>query len=140
MNNDTKQALHEIAGRLGGDLFSMSPEYWTNGTAEDMIAGALAEAMQLATLETTGRTDLDNFFKMSGLMESPNLNHTPFLVFHRTEDGIVVNTVTSAVRVASDFPPESKVMVQWPGRWRSDFFKMTVADIRAELEARRKGR
>lgn len=99
----------------------------------------------MAIIETTGRgrntsmygqDDLEAFFERSGILGRPHLEHTPFLAFQEIGDRIVVNIVSSAMKLATDYPPETKVMVQWPGRWRSDFFQMTVGDVRAELERR----
>jgi len=133
MNDATKKRLDDIAGNLARDLFSMSSEYWTNGTAEDMIQGALGEALTPIAVETVGRNDLPSLFKLSGILEDVSLDHTPFLAFVVSDQKVTVNVVKNAARLVSDFPPETPVMIQWAGRWRSDYFKMTVGDIKEEL-------
>lgn len=99
----------------------------------------------MAEIETTGRgartrtygdNDLEAFFAKSGVLEDQYLTHTPFLVFQDVGDRIVVKVVHSALTLVTDYPPETKVMVQWAGRWRSDYFQMTAGDVRAELERR----
>jgi hypothetical protein len=133
MNDETRDRLDRIARNLARDLFSMSPECWTNGTAEDMIQGALSEALAPIVVETTGRNDLPSLFKLSGILEDVSLDHTPFLAFVVKDQRVIVNIFKSARQMVSDLTPETPVMVQWAGRWRSDFFKMTVGDIKAEL-------
>jgi hypothetical protein len=93
--------------------------------------------MKMIEVETCGRRDLDNLFRKSGILEEARLDHTPFLAFVVLDGKVVVNVVTSAQRLASDFPPETAVMVQWAGKWRSDFFRLTVADVKDELERRK---
>lgn len=99
----------------------------------------------MAEIETVGRgkrtavfgkNDLEEFFRKSGVLESPNLDHTPFLAFVDAGDKIVVNVVTNARRLATNFPSSTKVMVQWAGKHWSDYFQMTAGDVRLELERR----
>lgn len=88
-------------------------------------------------VKTSGRTDLEDLFKLSGVLDWPNLKHTPFLAFVEQGDDVNVVIVKSA-KALLDLPDETPVMVQWRGEWRSDFFQMTVGDVRAALEARQK--
>ena len=103
-------------------------------------------------LITFGRSStLPEFFKLSGSLEAPNLAHNPFIVFafiKKSEgeemeshgDILKVEVMRSAKEVASsEWPDETQVMAQWPGKHRSDFFKMTIGDIRKELAARKAG-
>jgi len=85
-----------------------------------------------------GRTDIEDYFEISGIFELPKITHTPFLVFIQTEDKVEIHIVTSA-RKLLDYPADTQVMGQWAGNWRSDFFKFTVGQYRAYLE-RRAGR
>lgn len=101
---------------------------------------------------TFGRSsNLPEFFKLSGSLESNNLAHNPFLVFalikksegeEMESDGDIlkVEVMHSAKEVAaSEWPDDTQVMAQWPGKQRSDFFKMTIGDIRKELATRKAG-
>ncbi len=82
---------------------------------------------------TTGRTDLEDLFKLSGILEYKDLSHTPFLVFSATEDAVAVDIISSARKLVGNYPDHARVMVQWKGQWRSDFFQMTVGDVRQAL-------
>jgi hypothetical protein len=80
-------------------------------------------------LVTNGRTDIEDFFRLSGIRETKKLNHTPFLVFIESEDKIEVQIVDSADKLLR-YPDETKVMAQWRGEWRSDFFQFSVSQFR----------
>jgi hypothetical protein len=78
--------------------------------------------------------DIKALFDKSDVLYTAKLSHTPFLVFEAQEDGAYhgfrVNVVICAARLL-DYPDDTQVMVQWSGKWRSDFFLFTVADLRA---------
>jgi hypothetical protein len=82
-----------------------------------------------------GRTDIDEYFKLSGVFESERLTHTPLLVFIAGQDSVTVRIVDKATDLFS-FPDETPVMGQWAGQWRSDFFQFTVGQYRQHLEAK----
>lgn len=86
--------------------------------------------MVVTTVVTAGRTDLDDYFRLSGVLTYKRLNHTPFLVFEERDSEVVVQIVYSA-RELLNFPKETKVMGQWRGEWRSYFFQFTVSDVQA---------
>ena len=79
---------------------------------------------------TSGRTDVEEYFKLSGVRESKKRTHTPFLVFVESDGDVEVKIVDSPIGLLG-FPDETKVMAQWPGKWRSDFFQFTVGQFRA---------
>ncbi len=78
---------------------------------------------------TNGRTDLDDYFRLSGIREHKKLPHTPFLVFVVVENIVEIQIVDSASKLL-EFPDGTQVMAQWRGQWKSDFFKFTVGDLR----------
>lgn len=84
--------------------------------------------------ENDYRTDLNNFFKLSGCMSSKRLSHNPFIVFNETDDDIIVEIIDNAQLLARNYTPDTKVMAQWSGQWSSDFFKFTVLDVIMYLE------
>jgi hypothetical protein len=88
---------------------------------------------KMTEIVTTGRTDLDNLFQKSYILSSKKLTHTPFIVFQELDDSIVVVLAKNKDDLLA-FPDETKVMVQWQGNWRSDFFHLTVGDVREYLE------
>lgn len=83
-------------------------------------------------METYGRTDLESLFSKSGIIEAKKLNHHPFIVFMPIdyEMGVRVEVVDNAQDLLAMYPDDTPVMVQWPGQWRSDFFKFTVGQMR----------
>jgi hypothetical protein len=76
-----------------------------------------------------GRTDIDEYFKLSGVFESERLTHTPLLVFIAEQDAVTVRIVDKPTDLLS-FPEETPVMGQWTGQWRSDFFQFTAGQYR----------
>jgi hypothetical protein len=80
-------------------------------------------------LVTSGRTDVDDFFRLSGIRESKRLSHTPFLVFSASDDGIEVRIVDNAKTLLA-YSDDTKVMAQWSGNYKSDFFHFNVGDFR----------
>jgi hypothetical protein len=82
-----------------------------------------------AKVVTTGRTDLDDYFKLSGIREYKELSRTPFLVFVVNGETVEVKIVDNARQLLT-YPDETQVMAQWSGRYRSDFFQFTVGQLR----------
>lgn len=78
---------------------------------------------------TTGRDDLKDYWKLSGALTRQKLPHTPFLVFLEEDDKVEVRVVDNITDLLT-YPDETKVMNQWTGTWRSDFFKFTVGEAR----------
>jgi len=78
---------------------------------------------------TSGRTDLTDYFRLSGIREHKKLTHTPFLIFLTSEDAVEVRIVDNAKKLL-EYPDETPVMAQWRGEWRSDFFQFKVVDLR----------
>jgi hypothetical protein len=78
---------------------------------------------------TSGRTDVDDYFRLSGIREQRVLKHTPFLVFIVHDDTVDVRIVDKPKDLLS-YPDETQVMTQWAGQWRSDFFQFTVGQFR----------
>ena len=80
-------------------------------------------------IEIKGRHDIGDLFRLSGIVESEKLNHTPYLVFDVQEDTLVVQPVKCTQEVLK-YADDTQVMVQWPGKYRSDYFHFTVRDLR----------
>lgn len=83
----------------------------------------------MITVETTGRTDVSDYFEQSGIREFSKLNHTPFVVFVVADDRVVVRCIPNAKELLT-LPDQVPVMAQWRGEWRSDFFQFTVGQLR----------
>jgi hypothetical protein len=82
-----------------------------------------------------GRTNIGEYFKLSGVSESERLTHTPLLVFIAGQDTVTVLIIDKPTDLLS-FPDETPVMGQWAGQWRSDFFQFTVGQYRQHLAAK----
>ena len=80
-------------------------------------------------IEIKGRRDLPDLFRLSGIRESVKLEHTPFLVFDVQNEALTVKIVKSMPELL-EFADDTQVMVQWKGKFRSDFFHFTVKDLR----------
>ena len=78
---------------------------------------------------TSGRTDLNDYFKLSGIRELKKLAHTPFLVFIVAGDTVEVRIIDNAKNLL-EYADEIQVMGQWEGQYRSDFFQFQVRDFR----------
>ena len=83
---------------------------------------------------TAGRADTDDYFKSSGVLDSEKLNRTPFLAFIEDAGNVHVQIVDSFKKLLT-YPDETRVMGQWEGKWRSDFFQFTVRDAREAARA-----
>jgi hypothetical protein len=83
----------------------------------------------------SGRTDIDQYFEISGIFEEKHLSHTPFLVFEIAGETVRVQIVYNTQELLA-FPDETPVMGQWRGHWRSDFFQFKVGQYRQFLKAK----
>ncbi len=83
---------------------------------------------------TSGRTDLEEYFKRSGIRQYKKLTHTPFLVFAISGDTVEVRIEDNAKKLL-EYPDETLCMAQWSGEWKSDFFQFSVGDLRRYVMA-----
>ena len=84
-------------------------------------------------IKLTGRTDLNDYFSLSGIRETRRLSHHPFLIFIEDKNVVRVDIVDNAKELLT-LPDTTKVMAQWGGKYSSDFFQFTVADFRKYIE------
>ena len=77
---------------------------------------------------TAGRTDFDNFFKLSAFREYKKLSHRPVLIFRETPNQVQVEIIEKTGDLLL-LPPETKCMTQWSGEWRSDFIQFTIGEL-----------
>jgi hypothetical protein len=82
-----------------------------------------------------GRTDVENYFKKSGVVDSERLDHTPLLAFIVSNETVKVRIIDKPAELLS-LTDETQVMGQWSGEWRSDFFQFTVGQYRQYVEAK----
>ena len=86
-------------------------------------------------INTSGRTDIEAFFEKSDIRYYKDLGHTPALVFNVEGDTVHVIIVNNPSELLL-YPDSTKVMMQWKGQWRSDFFQFTVGEYREHLNKR----
>lgn len=80
---------------------------------------------------TTGRTDLEKFFSKGSILQNIQRSHHPFLAFSIFNDTVEVKIFKKVKNlVYSDLSNDTKIMVQWEGRWRSDFFHFDLGKLR----------
>ena len=82
---------------------------------------------------TSGRTDISDYFEKSGIRDWKKLPHTPLLVF-QVEGGTVTVRIVDNPQELLGFSDDTKVMGQWTGKWRSDFFQFTIGQLREHIE------
>lgn len=94
-------------------------------------------ALELRVSAAGCRSQLEALFDKYGpeLFAAERLNHHPFVVLAviPAERGVEVQVqiVKSAAElVRSGFADATTVLIQWPGQYRSDYFRATVGDVR----------
>lgn len=77
------------------------------------------------------RLDIDDFFELSGVRESKKLSHHPFIVFnsHRG-DKPQAEICEDMKTLIEKYEDDCAVIAQWQGKWRSDFFLFTIAQVK----------
>ena len=80
---------------------------------------------------TAGRATTTELWELLGpTLLTRRLTHTPVLAFVISDEAVTIKVYDRA-RDALDLPDETPLMVQWPGQWRSDWFQLTVGELRA---------
>lgn len=82
---------------------------------------------------TAGRTDVDEYFRLSGVFDTERLTDTPLLVFQVADDAVEVKIIEKPTELLS-FPDDTSVMGQWRGEWRSDFFQFKIGQYRKHID------
>lgn len=83
----------------------------------------------MQNITTAGKTSSAAYFEKSGIRRMEKLTHNPFVVFNETDSGVEVEIVDNAADLIK-YPSYTKVMHQWMGESRSDFFRFTVGDLK----------
>lgn len=82
---------------------------------------------------STARAATSAYFEMSGIRRETKLSHNPFLVFNKDGARTTVEIVDSAKDLLT-YPTQTKVMAQWAGKQRSDFFQFTVGQLKKHIK------
>lgn len=69
------------------------------------------------------RHDTGDLFKLCGNFEGGKLKHHPFVMVC---EGTI--ELCDSVSEMETYPPDTQVLTQWGGQWRSDFFEFKVSD------------
>jgi hypothetical protein len=83
-----------------------------------------------ALVSTVGRGDLKPFFGKSGLFDGQGWRHHQALAF-LVQGALVQVRICSSPAEVLKLPDATPLMQQWPGKYDSDWFCYTVADLRA---------
>ena len=73
-----------------------------------------------------------HFFENSGVREGRGIHHHPFIVFKRSDERINVEVVEDPKQLLT-MPPRTKVIAQWKGKKRSNFFRFTVGQLKKHI-------
>lgn len=79
----------------------------------------------------------DDFWQLSGVLDSTKWTHNPFIVLQEESQTTTLQVhILEKLADVLQYPDQCVVLKQWPGRWRSDFFKLTVGMLRKKAAAR----
>ncbi len=74
-----------------------------------------------------------HFFEESGIRSDRSTNHHPFLVLRQTKTRIKVDLVKK-VQDLLKMPDNTRIMAQWEGVNRSDFYFFKVSDLKKHIQ------
>lgn len=80
-----------------------------------------------------GRTDFEEFFKITNILEFADFKLSPMLVFVQKDDSVSVQECLS-IESLVNYPEDAVILQLWPGKWRSDYFKFTVKDVKTKYK------
>ena len=75
-----------------------------------------------------GTENFERFMEVSGVRSTRYRTHNPFLILESGKRDMKV-VIEDKVQRIPDYPKNAVVLVQWAGKWRSDFFQFTVKDF-----------
>ncbi len=78
------------------------------------------------------RTANRHFFEGSGIRNCKEQKQRPFLVFRPTKTRMNVDLCFNTNDLL-DMPDNTKVMAQWQGKSRSDFYRFTVRELKQHI-------
>jgi len=76
-----------------------------------------------------------HFFEESGIRLCRTERHHPFLVLNRTGESTTNIDVVDNTMDLIKYPARTRVLTQWRGNRRSDYYKFTVGELRQHLRA-----
>lgn len=91
------------------------------------------------TIIIAGRKMIEDFW-ISGILNR-KLTHTPFIMFVSIDNQVevvIVNKAEDFNTTYKDISDNTKIMIQWSGSYKSDFFQTTVGEIRIKIKGEEK--
>ena len=81
------------------------------------------------------RSDFNNFFEISLKYNlKTKFKHAPFIVIDEKSKAISIVDNVEALLNEYGKKPTTKLMKQWTGEWKSDFFNFTVGDLQTAIK------
>jgi len=74
-----------------------------------------------------------HFFEESGIRNNRSTKQHPFLILRPTKTRINVDLVTN-VEDLLELPDNTRIMAQWKGKRRSDFYTFKVSELKRHIE------
>lgn len=75
------------------------------------------------------RKDLEDFFRISGIRQVQERKHNAILVIDEKNKTITVEKSPERL-ISGAYDEDTDVLCQWPGKFRSDFFKFTIKEFK----------
>ncbi len=79
------------------------------------------------------RTATPHFFEKSGIRRNKVQKQHPFIVVTTKNKKIKVEVVYSC-RELMKFPKRAKVLAQWEGKTRSDYYRFSIKELKEHIE------
>jgi len=86
--------------------------------------------MEIRFCQNNFRSDLDDFFEESGIMNGEERTHHPPIVFNQIDDNVIQIEILKYPEHLMKYPDDTNVIMQWAGKWRSDFFQFKAIDYK----------
>jgi hypothetical protein len=83
----------------------------------------------MISFENTREADTD-FFNLSGILTYKEMKHTPLIAFIENNGDVNIKVIMK-VKEVLELPDQIKIICQWKGEWRSDYFHFTVGQLKA---------
>ena len=75
------------------------------------------------------RHDTTDLFRLSGLFTGEKLNHGCFIALIPQGESVEVRLIRNSYELLG-LEDNTDVLVQWQGKWRSDFFKFKAGEYK----------
>jgi type II secretory pathway component PulK len=73
-----------------------------------------------------------HFFELSGIRKNRTEKQRPYIVMRPTQTRVNMDVALTAAELL-ELPDNTKVLAQWKGKSRSDFYQFTVRELRSHI-------